>query len=124
MSRGIRTILSVSILIATLGWIVLSYLPPALVSLPQIRYLPDGVVRFFPALLVAGAVIFLALQVWIVQSTAASIRRYREDDQRQPATRFDLRVDREALLTAMPIAFTIALAIVSAGWWQRITAPF
>ena len=79
--------------------------------------------RFFPALIVAGFAVFLVLQIWIVQTTGASIRRYQAASQGRGDSGFRLTVGREVFLTALPIAFTVAVAIASYGWWQRLAAP-
>ncbi len=51
--------------------------------------------RFFPALIVAGFAVFLVLQIWIVQTTGASIRRYQAASQGRGDSGFRLTVGRE-----------------------------
>ena len=117
-----RVLFSVGILAVSIGWIVLSYLPIGADLLPQFQFAPDGMVRVFPALMIAGFLAFVALQVWVVQTTAASIRRYETAIVEGSSSDFRLSVSKEAFLTAVPIAFTVLLGIASYGWWQRLTA--
>jgi hypothetical protein len=124
MGRKIRTLVSALILIGVVGWIVLSYMPPTLVSLPQFSYLPNGAARAFPALLLGSFLVFIGLQAWLVQSTAASIQQYRNDAQRQSTGRFPLDVRKEAVLTALPIGFTVALAGAAYLWWRAVVPVY
>lgn len=122
MGRKMRMLLSVGVLAVSIGWIVLSYLPSAAALLPQFQFAPDGMVRVFPALMIAGFLAFVALQVWVVQTTVASTRRYESAIEEGSSSDFKLTVSREGLLTALPIAFTVLLGVASFGWWQRLMA--
>jgi Kef-type K+ transport system membrane component KefB len=120
VARKIRMVLSISILVGVIGWIVLSYLPTTVISVPQFHWAPDGVVQIFPAILVAGFVAFLLLQVWLVWTTGTSVRKYATVSQESRRHAFRLSVRREMLLTAVPIGFTAIVAAASYGWWQRL----
>lgn len=113
-------LLSIVILGVSVGWIVLSYLPSSAVAMPQFHFSPVGVVRTFPILMIAGVLVFLALQIWVVQTTATSVRRYIQSTSPSAAGGFRLTVRREILLTALPILFTGLLAAASYAWWQRL----
>ena len=117
-----RMLLSVGILTVAVGWIVLSYLPSVSIMLPKFQYAPDGIVRIFPGLMIAGFLAFVALQLWVVETTAVSVRRHEESVKASSPTAFNLTVGREAFLTALPIVFTVLLGLASYGWWQRLAA--
>ena len=140
MGRKIRTLVAIVILIGVIGWIVLSYLPTTLIMLPQFQYAPGGAMSVFPALILMGFLIFVSLQVWLVQTTVKSVRHYRtglavrhyrtgstvrhyqNDTPSQQSGSFKLNVGREAVLTVLPIGFTVALAVASYFWWERLTS--
>ena len=120
VARKIRVVLTVSILVGVIGWIVLSYLPTSVISLPQFHWMPNGVVQFFPGFLVAGFVAFLLLQVWLVWTTGASVQKYETVAEASRRRAFRLSVRREMILTALPIGFTAIIAAASYSWWQRL----
>jgi hypothetical protein len=131
VGHKIRTLVAIVILIGVIGWIVLSYLPTTLITLPQFRYAPSGAMSVFPVLILIGILFFVSLQVWLVQTTVKSVRHYRtgltvrhyqNDAQSQQSSNFELNVGREAVLTALPIGFTIVLAVASYFWWERLTS--
>jgi len=109
MNKHLRRVGSILILAGVIGWVVLSYLPA--VTLPHIGFPAAWSGASFTSLAVGGFVVFLALQAWIVQSTAASIRRHRAEA--GGSARFSLDTSAEVLLTAMPIVLMALLAMVS-----------
>jgi heme/copper-type cytochrome/quinol oxidase subunit 2 len=112
MGKQIRRIGSILILAGVVAWVTLSYLPA--VALPQLRFPHSWSGQAFPALAVAGLILFVGLQIWLVQSTAASVRRYRSHaDGAAPNSPFSISLGREVILTALPIAFVILLAVAS-----------
>jgi hypothetical protein len=118
MERKIRMLFSVTVLAGIIGWIVLSYLPASVVTLPQFEWSASGLVRFFPGLILAGFVIFFGLQLWLTWSTGVAVRQYNaESDGSQT---FTLSAPREVFLTALPIGFTVIVAFASYAWWQRL----
>lgn len=124
MGGKLRLLLTIIILAGVLSWIVLSCIPSSLVTLPQFQYAPTGLVHVFPALVVGSLLLFIGLQVWLVQSTVESIRRYRDSTRGEQAGSFELSAGREAVLTALPIGFTILLALAAFGRWQRLLTLF
>lgn len=111
MKKHLRRVGSILMLAGVIGWVVLSYLPAGAVTLPQIRFPARWTEGSFTALTVGGFVLFLTLQAWIVQSTAASIRRYRTEA--GASGRFNLDTGVETFLTALPIVLMALLAFVS-----------
>lgn len=127
MGRRMRMLLSFAVLAGVVAWIVLAYVSPSAVSLPQFTYAPDGVVRIFPGIMVAGFLVFLVLQIWLVVTTARSVQHFKETSAAavasgRAAQTFDLNIGREIFLTALPIVFTVILGLASMTWWQRLAA--
>ena len=120
LGRKARIFLTLVVLAAVVGWIVLSYLPETAVALPQIGFSPSAGKVFFPALLISGLAIFLALQLWLVRTTTVAIRLANANEQSESAQRFRLKIGKEFILTALPIGFTLLLAVASYGWWRQL----
>jgi hypothetical protein len=116
-----RMLLSTFVLAVTIAWIVLSYSPVDIVSLPQFHFASDDVARLFPPVLLVGFAAFVVLQLWLVQTTARSVRDYNQSGSRDTHG-FTLRVGREVFLTALPIVFTVVTALAALGWWQQVIA--
>jgi len=111
MGKQLRRIGSILILAGVIAWVTLSYLPA--VALPQLRFPHAWSGQAFPALAFTGFVVFVALQIWLVQSTAASVRQVRSQAGAVPNRPFVLDVGREVILTALPIALVVLLAVAS-----------
>ena len=124
VGKKLRLLLTIIILAGVISWIVLSYLPSSLIALPQFQAAPAALVNAVPALVVVSLLVFIGLQVWLVQSTAASIKRPRDASRGQVTGRFELNAGREAVLTALPIGFTVLLALAAYGWWQKLLTLF
>ena len=113
MGKQLRIIGSILILAAVVGWVVLSYLPAGTVALPQLHFAPRWPGQVFPALVTGGFALLIGLQLWLVQSTAASLRRHRGQAGGLQNGSFTLSVGREVILTALPIALIVLLAVMS-----------
>jgi heme/copper-type cytochrome/quinol oxidase subunit 2 len=111
MGKQLRRIGSILILAGVIAWVTLSYLPA--VALPQLRFPHAWSGQAFPALAITGFIVFVALQLWLVQSTAASVRQYRSQTNAAPDRPYVLDVGREVILTALPIALVVLLAVAS-----------
>lgn len=110
-----------AILLTTVLWLVLSYVPVSVVTLPQISFSSEGSGRLFQALLVGGFLIFLLLQVWLVNATK---RLFRTPDGRENgmAAEFGLNRTSEMIWTAIPLLMTIGLAVASYQTWVMLTS--
>lgn len=110
----LQRLFAYAILVITLLWLVLNYIPASIVKIPQITYPPESDGRLFSYLLAGGVVLFVLLQVWLV---VASLRMFRTADGTENITarRFGLTQGTEAFWTAIPLLMTIGLAVVV---WQ------
>lgn len=115
----LRKIFAYAILAVTVLWLVFSYIPVSVVTMPQIAYPLASSGRLFQYLLVGGFVLFVLLQIWLV---VASARLFRTADgrQNQVTTEFGLNRTTEIFWTAIPLLMTIGLAL--AGWqmWSSL----
>jgi hypothetical protein len=84
---------------------VLSYAPAT--WLPHLQW-PAAILPWFGALLAAGALAFLAIQVWLVYATDKSLMQHPE-----AMREFKLRRGREMVLTALPIVMTVLLILAA-----------
>ena len=105
-----------AILVIALLWLVLSYIPASVVTIPQIFYPLEGDGHLFSYLLVGGFIVFIILQVWLV---VASVQMFRGTDgkENEMATRFGLTRGVEAFWTAIPLLMTIGLDVVVWQMW-------
>ena len=69
-----------AILLVTVLWLILSYIPVSVVTLPQIPFATEGSGHLFQVLLVGGFLIFVVLQIWLVVATK---RLFRTEDGRR-----------------------------------------
>jgi heme/copper-type cytochrome/quinol oxidase subunit 2 len=105
------------IVLVSILWIVVSYLPSVQAALPTFAL---AVNRGLAWLALAVLLIFIALQVWVVKTTATAVQVYRRQS---PSPVFDLRLGREVFWTALPILMTVGLAWASLGLWRNLVAP-
>lgn len=115
MKKQLRMVGSIFILAGVIGWVALSYLPPGVVVLPQLGFPVQWTGQAFTWLALGSFVVFVALQVWIVQTTAAAVRRHRAQAAAAGDSGFDLSIGTEVVLTALPIILIVVLAFVSLG---------
>jgi len=115
----VRKILTYLILLGVVLWIVLSYVPG--LALPVISF-PAAFNPLFRTLLAVTTMIFLGLQAWLVWTTVKTIQsgQQREGSVTQE---FGLSLAREAFWTALPIAMTIGLALISYQTWASLASP-
>lgn len=105
MARRILTILSVAIVGA---WIALNYLPVDLFSFTGMMQ-TGWLVSLFNGLLVAGAGIFLMLQLLLLDS---SIRLGELMNEHKSAHAININVVTEVAWTALPLVSTLGLIVV------------
>jgi len=108
------------ILLGVIMWIVLSYLPASVVTLPTFSF-PIAFNPLFQILLAVGLALFLVLQGWLVWTTVKTIRTG-QDRTDTPANELNLSLTREAFWTALPIVMTIVLALVSYQTWVSLAS--
>lgn len=114
----LQRLLTLVIVIITLLWIVVSYLPGVQAMLPTLSIVENG--GWLSWLTVAALIAFIAIQLWLVYTTVATIRSYQA---RGHDTPFRLRLGAELFWTALPIAMTIGLAWASYALWLNLTRP-
>ncbi len=110
-----------AILLVTVLWLILSYIPVSVVTLPQIPFASEASGRLFQVLLVGGFLIFVVLQIWLVVATK---RLFRTEDGRrnEMAAEFGLNRTSEMIWTAIPLLMTIGLALASYQTWAMLTS--
>jgi nitric oxide reductase large subunit len=116
----LRKLVAYTSLAIILLWLFLSYLPASLVSLPILAF-PDALNLSFQQILIAGTVIFLGLQVWILITTMGIFRSGQPS--RAIAQAFNLSPGREFVWTALPILMTLLLAAAARQTWLSLTLP-
>ncbi len=115
-----RKLLVYGLLLGTLLWLVLSYLPESMVALPLLSF-SEALNPFFQRLLIFGVAVFLALQFWLLFATAGLFRSGQSS--RTAADAFQLTLPRELFWTALPILMTIVLALASLRTWHSLSPP-
>jgi hypothetical protein len=97
------------ILVVTLGWLVLSYLPVAH-ALPDIAFTGAWTVLWFPAFVTLSIATFLGIQAVLVTDTVKMLRRPESAGFRATIEQFRIRLAPEVFLTVLPIVGTLLLA--------------
>ncbi len=106
-----------AILAIIVAWIVLSYLPASVVSLPTLTFGPR-VSAWLAALAPLVLLAFVAIQLWLVRDTVKAVRAYRAPtDEPAPARP---HLGAELLWTALPIAMTLAVAWGGYALWAQM----
>jgi uncharacterized membrane protein YhdT len=94
--------MSVSLLLIA-GWLILAYAPGIVPSMPTIGW-PAWSHTLLALLAGVGALLFVAIQAWIVWATDRSLVA-----SSKVAAEFGLNRGVEAVLTALPLIFTVLL---------------
>ncbi len=115
-----QKLLAYLILLGVIAWIVLSYLPASIVTLPTIAF-PTALNPFFQVVLIVTLALFLGLQVALVWTTVKNIQR-RQQGPESADSPLSLSLTREAFWTALPIVMTIVLALASYQTWVSLTS--
>jgi heme/copper-type cytochrome/quinol oxidase subunit 2 len=76
--------------------------------------------KWLAALSLIALVIFVAIQLWLVFTTVATLRTSQAKESGSP---FRLRLGAELFWTALPIVMTIALAWASFALWLNRSRP-
>ncbi len=109
-----------AILLVTLLWLILSYIPDSVMMLPQISYSLERGARLFQLLLVGGILIFVLLQGWLIVATKRMFRTA-DGSENKMAAEFGLNRSSEMFWTAIPLLMTIGLALASYQTWSMLT---
>lgn len=106
-----RYIVTGGILLATLGWLVLSYLPGITAALPKLAF--DGALAQAALPWLAGITLlaFLAIQTDLVRATVRWFSPAVEPATAQAAQEFNLQRGAEIFWTALPLLGTLLLAL-------------
>ena len=104
----VRSLLSILSLAVVGGWIALNYLPVKLFSFSGVMG-NSQVLPLFNGLLVAGAVIFVMLQLMLVDS---SVRLGELMNEHKSAHAININVVTEVMWTALPLIGTLGLIVV------------
>ena len=118
----LRTVLSYTLLLVVVLWLVLSYVPDSLVALPALSFGGEQIGSLFQQALLFGLVIFVALQAWLLRS---SVRMFRPSEQGEEslAQRFGLNASVEFVWTFIPLVMTLGLALLSHQTWLSLVSP-
>lgn len=126
---------TILILLCTLAWLVLSYSPALSSHLPTISFgsadfgsvgfgsagfgsagfgsLDTGVALPMTGAAAALLALCIGIQAWLVYATVRVLRRPQEERLAAALQLFRLNTRSEALLTALPLLMTLALAAVA-----------
>ena len=108
----LQRLFTLAILILTILWIVISYLPGVRATLPTFAF-PMGN-GLFATFAVIALLVFLAIQIWLVVRTVKTVRHFQDNNKGSP---FRLNIGAEFFWTALPIAMTLVLAWASYPLW-------
>lgn len=113
----IRYGLSLLMLLAVGTWLFLSYLPEAATWLPVLAFDASSVAVWFAWLAGLALTLFAVIQLVLLVGTSRMLRRPSSPALAAAVAGFGLRYGREMMLTALPLAMTLALA--GALYWMR-----
>lgn len=113
--RVLSRLLTLAILLITLLWLVVSYLPGVRALLPTIAFTNQNGWMTITSLVTFIA--FVAIQIWLVFTTVATVRTYQA---RNSPAAFRLRIGVEFFWTALPIAMSLLLAWASYTLWFNL----
>jgi len=105
-----RYIVTGGILLATLGWLVLSYLPAVAAALPQVAFTGPVLQAALPWLAGVTLLIFLAIQADLVRATVRWFGPTVEPVTAQAVREFNLPRGAEVFWTVLPLLGTLLLA--------------
>jgi len=119
MVKVLQKLFGYAILLVTLLWLILSYIPDSVVALPQFSYSLEKSGRLLQVLTVGGFLIFALLQGWLIYATK---QMFRTEDGRENkvAAEFGLNRYSEIFWTAIPLLMTISLALASYQTWSML----
>ena len=105
-----RYFVTFATLLATIGWLLLSYMPQLAGRLPEVSFDGERAAWILPAMAVLSLLIFLVLQVDLVGATIRMFRG-RQTAAVDALALFGLTRGREVFWTVIPLASTAMLAL-------------
>lgn len=106
-----RYIVTGGVLLATVGWLVLSYMPGNVEMLPRLAFGDPAFVALFPWLAGLTLTVFLVIQFDLVRVTERWFRQPERTSTAKAIIDFNLRRNRELFWTVLPAAGTALLGI-------------
>jgi len=106
-----RYIVSGGILLATLGWLVLSYLPGVTAALPVVAFDSQMAQSVLPWLAGITLLAFIVIQIDLVRATVRWFGPGVEPVTAQAVREFNLPRGAEIFWTVLPLVGTITLAV-------------
>ncbi|HRA67928.1 MAG TPA: hypothetical protein PL187_18000 [Caldilinea sp.] len=106
-----RYIVTGGILAATLGWLVMSYLPSAAAALPQMAFDGAAAPWLLPWLAGLSLLVFLVIQLDLVRATLRWYRPSATPAISQALVEFSLPRGQELFWTVLPVLGTVILAL-------------
>ena len=104
-----------AILLATIAWLVLSYMPETVALLPKLAFDSPAFAAFFSLLTALTLVLFLAIQLDLLRATGRWFRQPAKTTEQAATAKalvdFDLSRSRELFWTVLPILGTALLAV-------------
>ena len=114
----LQRLFTLAIVVIFILWIVVSYLPGVQALLPTIAF--SGGSSWLAALALIALVAFIAIQLWLVYTTVATVRSFQVKGHDSP---FRLKLGAELFWTALPIVMTVGLAWASIALWLNLMKP-
>ena len=115
LQRLFTWLFTLAIVAVCILWVVISYLTGAQAMLPTFSLTRVG--SWLAWFNVAGLIAFVAIQLWLVYTTVATVRTFQT---RRTESPFRLNRGAEFFWTALPIAMTAALAWASYALWLNL----
>jgi hypothetical protein len=116
----LQRLFTLAIVVIFILWIVVSYLPGVQVMLPTIAFSGGG--SWLASLALIALVVFIAIQIWLVYTTVATVRAFQVKGHDSPSP-FRLKLGAELFWTALPIVMTVGLAWASVALWLNHIKP-
>jgi hypothetical protein len=113
----LQRLFTLAIVVICILWIVVSYLPGVQAMLPTIAFVGGS---WLASLGLIALVVFIAIQMWLVYTTVATVRAFQVKGHDSP---FRLKLSAEFFWTALPIVMTVGLAWASVALWLNLIKP-
>lgn len=106
-----RYFVTFATLLATIGWLVLSYMPQVAGMLPQLSFDGETAAGLLPLLAGLTLLAFIGIQVNLVGATWGMFRNVPGSGEAEAIALFNLRRSREILWTVIPLVSTVVLSV-------------
>jgi len=108
IKNSMRSIISILLLVVTVAWIILSYIPKSVLSLPNLT-IGEPLTTNSPLILGIILTLFIGIQLVLISSIWKMFRR---EPSSQHADEFNLRAPNELFWSVLPLVSTIILTVV------------